>query len=119
MGESRKNRAAMIVQLAGLTKQPESVPINQLVPIPGTPLGELPPLDSFEFVRTIAATRIVMPASWVRLSAGRMQMSDELQTLCFFAGANSIFYGEALLTTGNADVSRDDALFAKLGLKAV
>jgi biotin synthase len=119
MGESRKNRAAMLAQLAGLPKPPESVPINQLVPIPGTPLGELPPLDPFEFVRTIAATRIVMPTSWVRLSAGRMQMSDELQALCFFAGANSIFYGEALLTTGNADVSRDDALFARLWLKAV
>jgi len=119
MGESRKNRAAMLAQLAALPKQPESVPINQLVPIPGTPLGDLPPLDSFEFVRTIAATRIVMPTSWVRLSAGRMEMNDELQALCFFAGANSIFYGEALLTTGNADVSRDDALFARLGLKAV
>lgn len=119
MGESRKNRAAMLAELAGLPRPPESVPINHLVPIPGTPMGNLPPLDPFEFVRTIAAARIVMPTSWVRLSAGRMDMSDELQTLCFFAGANSIFYGDALLTTGNADVSRDDALFAKLGLKAV
>jgi len=119
MGESRRNRAALIAELANLPKPPESVPINHLVPIPGTPMGELPPLDPFEFVRTIAAARIVMPTSWVRLSAGRMEMSDELQALCFFAGANSIFYGEALLTTGNADVSRDDALFARLGLKAV
>ncbi|MCL2022613.1 MAG: biotin synthase BioB [Betaproteobacteria bacterium] len=119
MGESRKNRAALLAQLATLPKPPESVPINHLVPIPGTPLGNAPPLDSFEFVRTIAAARIVMPASWVRLSAGRMDMSDELQALCFFAGANSIFYGEALLTTGNADVSRDDALFARLGLQAI
>ncbi|MDR0234270.1 MAG: biotin synthase BioB [Zoogloeaceae bacterium] len=119
MGESRGNRAAMLAQLASLPKPPESVPINQLIPIPGTPMSDLPPLDSFEFVRTIAAARVVMPDSWVRLSAGRMEMSDELQALCFFAGANSIFYGEALLTTGNTDVSRDDALFAKLGLKAV
>lgn len=119
MGESRKNRAALLSELACLPKPPESVPINHLVPIPGTPMGELPPLDPFEFVRTIAAARIVMPTSWVRLSAGRMEMSDELQALCFFAGANSIFYGEALLTTGNADVSRDDALFTRLGLKAI
>jgi biotin synthase len=119
MGESRKNRAALLSELACLPKPPESVPINHLVPIPGTPMGELPPLDPFEFIRTIAAARIVMPTSWVRLSAGRMEMSDELQALCFFAGANSIFYGEALLTTGNADVSRDDALFTRLGLKAI
>ncbi|MCL2075540.1 MAG: biotin synthase BioB [Betaproteobacteria bacterium] len=119
MGESRENRAAMLAELAGLPKPPESVPINHLVPVSGTPLGNSPSLDSFEFVRTIAAARIIMPASWVRLSAGRMEMSEELQALCFFAGANSIFYGEALLTTGNSDVSLDDALFAKLGLKAV
>ncbi|MDR2637457.1 MAG: biotin synthase BioB [Zoogloeaceae bacterium] len=119
MGETRRNRAAMLVQLANLPKPPESVPINNLVPIPGTPFGELPPLDPFEFVRTIAAARIVMPTSHVRLSAGRMEMNDELQALCFFAGANAIFYGDALLTTGNADVSRDEALFARLGLRAV
>ncbi|MFY9723691.1 MAG: biotin synthase BioB, partial [Azonexus sp.] len=119
MGESRKNRAALIVQLANLPQAPESVPINNLVPIPGTPLADKPRLDPFEFVRTIAAARITMPASWVRLSAGRQEMSDELQALCFLAGANSMFYGDHLLTTGNPDVDRDDALFARLGVKAV
>ncbi|MCE1183872.1 MAG: biotin synthase BioB [Rhodocyclales bacterium] len=119
MGESRKNRAALIVQLANLPKPPESVPINNLVPIPGTPLGDTPQLDPFEFVRTIAAARIAMPSSWVRLSAGRQEMSDELQALCFLAGANSMFYGDFLLTTGNPDVDRDDQLFARLGLKAI
>ena len=119
MGESRKNRAALIVQLANLPKAPESVPINNLVPIPGTPLAANDRLDPFEFVRTIAAARITMPSSWVRLSAGRQEMSDELQALCFLAGANSMFYGERLLTTGNPDVDRDDQLFARLGLKAV
>lgn len=119
MGESRRNRAAMIVQLANLPKPPESVPINHLVPIPGTPFGDLPPLDPFEFVRTIAAARITMPTSYVRLSAGRQEMSEELQALCFLAGANSMFYGEQLLTTGNPDVSRDDALFDKLGLRPI
>ncbi len=119
MGESRKNRAALIVQLANLPTPPESVPINNLVPIAGTPLAEQPRLDPFEFVRTVAAARITMPASWVRLSAGRQEMSDELQALCFLAGANSMFYGDALLTTGNPDVDRDDALFARLGLRAV
>ncbi|MDR2838722.1 MAG: biotin synthase BioB [Azonexus sp.] len=119
MGESRKNRAALLVQLANLPQPPESVPINNLVPIPGTPLADAPRLDPFEFVRTIAAARITMPTSWVRLSAGRQEMSDELQALCFLAGANSMFYGEHLLTTGNPEVDRDDALFARLGLKAV
>ena len=119
MGESRKNRAALIVQLANLPKPPESVPINNLVPIPGTPMADNPRLDPFEFVRTIAAARITMPTSWVRLSAGRQEMTDELQALCFLAGANSMFYGERLLTTGNPDVERDEALFARLGLKAV
>ena len=119
MGESRKNRAALIVQLANLPKAPESVPINNLVPIPGTPMADNPRLDPFEFVRTIAAARIAMPTSWVRLSAGRQEMSDELQALCFLAGANSMFYGERLLTTGNPDVDRDDQLFARLGLTAV
>lgn len=119
MGESRRNRAGLIVQLANLPTPPESVPINNLVPIPGTPLAEQPRLDPFEFVRTVAAARITMPASWVRLSAGRQEMSDELQALCFLAGANSMFYGDALLTTGNPAVDRDDALFARLGLKAV
>ena len=119
MGESRKNRAALIVQLANLPQPPESVPINNLVPIPGTPMAETERLDPFEFVRTIAAARITMPRSWVRLSAGRQEMSDELQAMCFLAGANSIFYGERLLTTGNPDVERDESLFARLGLKAV
>ncbi|MBK8889432.1 MAG: biotin synthase BioB [Dechloromonas sp.] len=119
MGESRRNRAGLIVQLANLPQPPESVPINNLVPIPGTPLADNPRLDPFEFVRTIAAARITMPASWVRLSAGRQEMSDELQALCFLAGANSMFYGDRLLTTGNPDVDRDDQLFARLGMKAV
>jgi biotin synthase len=119
MGESRKNRAAMLAQLANLPKPPESVPINHLVPVPGTPFGELPPLDPFEFVRTIAVARITMPTSYVRLSAGRQDMSDELQALCFLAGANSMFYGEHLLTTDNTDIHRDDALFERLGLRAV
>ena len=117
MGESRKNRAALIVQLANLPQPPESVPINNLVPIPGTPLAAKSALDPFEFVRTIAAARITMPRSWVRLSAGRQEMNDELQALCFIAGANSMFYGDHLLTTGNPDVDRDDQLFARLGLK--
>ncbi|MFN6961897.1 MAG: biotin synthase BioB [Rhodocyclaceae bacterium] len=116
MGESRKVRASLIAQLANLEPPPESVPINHLVAIPGTPLENAPPLDPFEFVRTIAAARITMPTSWVRLSAGRQSMSDELQALCFLAGANSIFYGEKLLTSGNPDVAHDEALFARLGL---
>jgi len=119
MGESRKDRAGLLVQLANLPKAPESVPINNLVPIPGTPMADNDRLDPFEFVRTIAAARIMMPTSWVRLSAGRQQMSDELQTLCFLAGANSMFYGDRLLTTDNPDVDRDDALFARIGVKAV
>ncbi|HJW02220.1 MAG TPA: biotin synthase BioB [Azospira sp.] len=119
MGETRKNRAALIAQLANLPKAPESVPINNLVPIPGTPLANVNPVDGIEFVRTIAAARITMPTSYVRLSAGRHEMSEELQTLCFLAGANSIFYGEQLLTTGNSLADQDDAMFAKLGLKPV
>lgn len=119
MGETRRNRAGLLVQLANLPKPPESVPINNLVPIPGTPMAENERLDPFEFVRTIAAARIMMPTSWVRLSAGRQEMNDEQQTLCFLAGANSMFYGEKLLTTGNPDVERDEKLFARLGLKAV
>ena len=119
MGENRAQRASMIAQLANLPTPPESVPINNLVPIPGTPMAAVDALDPFEFVRTIAAARITMPASYVRLSAGREQMSDELQTLCFMAGANSMFYGDRLLTTGNADADRDDRLFERLGLRAV
>jgi biotin synthase len=119
MGESRRVRASLIAQLAAMDPPPESVPINHLVAIPGTPMENAPPLDPLEFVRTIACARITMPASWVRLSAGRQEMSDELQALCFLAGANSIFYGDKLLTTGNAEASRDEALFERLGLKAV
>ena len=119
MGESRNQRAALIAQLAGMSPPPESVPINHLVPIPGTPLGDVPALDEFEFVRTIAAARITMPRSMVRLSAGRGELSDGTQALCFMAGANSIFYGEQLLTTANPEFSHDDALLARLGLKGV
>ncbi|HWP95177.1 MAG TPA: biotin synthase BioB [Gammaproteobacteria bacterium] len=117
MGETREHRAEMLHTLATLPEHPESVPINELVQVPGTPLAGTARLDPFEFVRTIAVARILMPRAHVRLSAGRTQMSDELQALCFFAGANSIFYGEKLLTTGNPDVAHDRALFARLGLK--
>ena len=119
MGETRQERAGLIAELANLEPPPESVPINNLVPVPGTPLASASPLDPFEFVRTIAAARISMPASLVRLSAGRQEMSDELQALCFLAGANSIFYGDKLLTTGNPEAGRDEKLFARLGLRAV
>ncbi len=119
MGEARRNRAALIAQLANLNPPPESVPINNLVPIPGTPLADVAPIDSFEFVRTIAAARITMPGSFVRLSAGRQAMAEELQALCFLAGANSIFYGDKLLTTGNPEADRDEALFEKLGLRPI
>ncbi len=118
MGETRKARAALLAELANMSPAPESVPINQLVPMPGTPLENAPPLDPFEFVRTIAVARISMPGSMVRLSAGRQEMSDELQALCFLAGANSIFYGDKLLTAGNPEAGRDEALFARLGLNA-
>ena len=116
MGETRSQRAGLLQTLANLPEHPQSVPINRLVQVEGTPLNGTAMLDPFEFVRTIAVARILMPASMVRLSAGRAEMSDELQALCFFAGANSIFYGEKLLTTGNPDVERDQALFARLGL---
>ncbi len=117
MGETRRIRASLIAQLAGMNPPPESVPINNLVPIVGTPLENVAPIDPFEFVRTIAAARITMPTSFVRLSAGREQMSDELQALCFLAGANSIFYGDRLLTTSNPGADRDEALFQRLGIK--
>lgn len=119
MGESRRNRAAMVAQLANMNPAPDSVPINNLVAIPGTPLADVEKLDGFEFVRTIAAARITMPKSYVRLSAGRESMTEELQAMCFFAGANSIFYCEKLLTTMNAGTNRDVAMFDKLGLKAI
>lgn len=116
MGESRLDRASMLRQLANLPAHPESVPINLLVRVEGTPLYRSASLDPFEFVRVIAAARILMPASYVRLSAGRGDMSDELQALCYLAGANSVFYGERLLTTANAEADRDEQLFARLGL---
>jgi len=119
MGESREQRAGLLHALATLPAHPDSVPINRLVQVAGTPLAGTRALDPFEFVRTIAAARIAMPKSMVRLSAGRAEMSDELQALCFLAGANSIFYGEKLLTTGNPDVEHDQALFARLGIHAL
>jgi biotin synthase len=117
LGESRRQRAGLISQLANLDPYPESVPINQLVPIPGTPLADNAPLDPIEFLRTIAVARITMPRAMVRLSAGREQMPETMQTLAFLAGANSIFYGEMLLTTGNARAANDRALLAKLGMR--
>ena len=117
MGETRANRAALIAELANLDPYPESVPINNLVQVKGTPLHGTPELDPFEFVRTIAAARITMPRAMVRLSAGRENMSEETQALCFLAGANSIFYGEKLLTTPNPAADRDRLLFDKLGIK--
>jgi len=116
MGESRSERAGLIAQLANLEPHPESVPINELVRVEGTPLADAEKIDPFEFVRTIAVARITMPTARVRLSAGRQQMDEALQALCFIAGANSIFYGEKLLTTGNPDVDRDRALLSRLGL---
>ncbi len=118
MGESRDDRVGLLVELANLAEHPESVPINRLVKIPGTPLENTTDLDPFELVRTIAVTRLMMPRSYVRLSAGREEMSDELQALAFLAGANSIFYGEKLLTASNASVRRDDDLFERLDLVA-
>jgi len=117
MGETRDDRVALLHALATLPTQPESVPINQLVPVPGTPLADSAPVDGVEFVRTVAVARILMPQAHVRLSAGREEFSDELQALCFVAGANSIFSGDKLLTTGNPDTEADEALFARLGLE--
>lgn len=116
MGESVTERAGLIEQLANLDPYPESVPINELVQVEGTPLHGTDTLDPLDFVRTIAVARITMPKARVRLSAGRQHMSEAVQALCFLAGANSVFYGEKLLTTGNPEVERDQALFAKLGL---
>ena len=116
LGESREDRISMLCELANLPEHPGSVPINQLVKVEGTPLDGEADIEAIEFVRTIATARILMPRSWVRLSAGRNEMTDEMQALCFFAGANSIFYGEKLLTTGNPDTAKDDALFSRLGL---
>jgi biotin synthase len=121
MGETRRHRAGLVVQLARMNPHPESVPINMLVKVEGTPMAEdeqfADELDNFEFIRTIAISRITMPSSHVRLSAGRDVMSEEMQSLCFLAGANSIFYGEKLLTTGNQDAENDLRLFEKLGIR--
>jgi len=116
MGESRSDRAQLLRTLANLAEHPESVPINRLVRVAGTPLAQAAEVDPFEFVRTIAVARLLMPRATVRLSAGRETMTDELQALCFLAGANSIFFGEKLLTTGNPEVAHDRELFARLGL---
>ncbi|UOG93323.1 MAG: biotin synthase BioB [Candidatus Thiothrix sulfatifontis] len=118
MGETRQDRARLLQQLANLKFHPESVPINDLVKIEGTPLAGVEKLDPFEFIRTVAVARIMMPKSYVRLSAGRTEMTDEMQAWCFFAGANSIFYGEKLLTTDNPAANHDQQLFARLGIQA-
>ena len=117
MGEARADWAAMLHTLATLPAHPGSVPINQLVKVPGTPLADAADVDPLDFVRVIAVARMLMPAAHVRLSAGRTQMSDELQALCFLAGANSIFYGEQLLTTPNPDSNDDMALLNRLGMR--
>jgi biotin synthase len=116
MGEARTDRAGLLISLANLPTQPQSVPINLLVQVEGTPLNGTDNLDALEFVRTIAVARIMMPKSFVRLSAGRENMSDEMQAMCFLAGANSIFYGEKLLTTDNPDTNHDQQLFKRLGI---
>jgi biotin synthase len=117
MGEMREDRAGLLVELANLPQHPQSVPINNLVQVKGTPLDGIEAIDPLEFIRTIAVARIMMPASVVRLSAGRTEMSDEMQALCFFAGANSIFYGDKLLTTDNPEAARDMALLERLGMR--
>jgi biotin synthase len=116
MGENLTQRAGLVAQLANMDPYPESVPINNLVKVEGTPLADQADLDPLDFVRTIAVARITMPTARVRLSAGRQEMSEAIQALCFLAGANSIFYGEQLLTTGNPEVERDRALLDKLGM---
>ena len=118
MGESRKGRAGLLLELANLPEHPESVPINMLVQVEGTPLHGTEELDVLEFIRTVAAARIMMPEAYVRLSAGRTEMSAEAQALCFFAGANSIFAGDQLLTTPNPDADEDSELFRSLGIRA-
>tara|TARA_Y100000588_G_C14021258_1_gene824398 strand:- start:191 stop:934 length:744 start_codon:yes stop_codon:yes gene_type:complete len=119
MGETRKDRADMLQELAQMPNHPESVPLNMLVTVPGTPLADLEPLDPLELVRAIATARIMMPKSTVRLSAGRLELDESTQTLCFLAGANSIFYGDTLLTAGNPGQQTDIALFEKLGISPV
>jgi len=118
MGEEQKDRIGLLMQLANLPQHPDSVPINQLVKVEGTPLEAEGDLDPFDFIRAIAVARILMPKSHVRLSAGREEMSEEMQSMCFFAGANSIFYGECLLTTPNPAANKDQALFRKLGINS-
>lgn len=118
MGETRRDRARLLQELANLPQHPESVPINDLVQVQGTPLDGIDKLDSFEFIRTIAVARILMPSSYVRLSAGRAEMNDEMQSLCFFSGANSMFYGDRLLTTDNPDENHDQKLFEKLDIQS-
>ncbi|WP_290613936.1 biotin synthase BioB [Arsukibacterium sp. UBA3155] len=117
LGESANDRSALLMQLANLPEHPQSVPINMLVKVKGTPLENVEDLDGFEFIRTIAVARIMLPESHVRLSAGRSRMNEQMQALCFFAGANSIFYGDKLLTTDNPEANADMQLFAKLGIK--
>jgi biotin synthase len=117
MGEQQTDRVAMLHTLATLPEHPGSVPVNELVKVPGTPLDDAAPIDPLDFVRVIAVARILMPAAHVRLSAGRTEMSDEMQALCFFAGANSIFYGEKLLTTKNPATNEDMALLERLGIR--
>lgn len=117
MGETREDRAGMLLSLANVDPNIESVSLNRLVPVPGTPLENAPPIDPFEFVRTIAVARIMFPTARVRLSAGRMTMSDELQALCFLAGANSFFYGDKLLITANPEANKDRALLKRLGIE--
>ncbi len=117
MGEATQDRAELLLTLANMPRHPESVPINLLVQVEGTPLAGIDALDPFELIRTVAVARLLMPASFVRLSAGRLALSDEAQALCFYAGANSIFYGEKLLTTDNPDILADQTLFRRLGLR--
>lgn len=119
MGETSEDRVKMLMSLANMEEPPESVPINKLMKIPGTPLENVPEIDKFEFVRTIALARILMPKAYVRLSAGREQMSDEFQSLCFLAGVNSIFFGEVLLTAPNPEPEKDNELFKKLGIEKI
>ena len=119
MGETREDRIGLLQQLANMPEHPRSVTLNKLIPISGTPLADKPAVDSFEFTRVVAVARIMLPFSMLRLSAGRDSLSEEAQALCFFAGANSIHYGEKLLTTENVSPDKDNALLEKLGLRAV
>jgi biotin synthase len=117
MGESRQDRIGLLAELVNLPEAPESIPINRLIPIAGTPLEQAPAIDNIEFIRTIAITRILIPKAMIRLSAGRSSMSEEMQTLCFLAGANSMWLGDKLLTTQNAEINKDREMLVKLGIK--